>query len=341
MTGAPIRLVLVAFALTLLGACRDHRSPTTPIDDGHANQTLAIVGEASISGPGETTQLTVMLSTTGGASEDVTARCHWNVVPPDVADVTNAGVVEASRYGTARITASYPHSQLSASFDLRVAPAETFLVQGVVRTLSGILFGGARVSVESAAGGFDTTTSLDGSYALPARGNAVLRVEEVGYRPLRQRMSVGHDAWMDLVLESDGSTLSGLYDVTITASSFCELPSPAVQRTFDAIVEEIRGEVIVTAQSGDFVSWATPGFTGRRDGDRVTFEILDSYNAEFNLVESVTGVGNLCFAGTATGKVRGSDVVATFDGTIRVEGTESSCTSASHRLEMIRTGGSG
>jgi len=344
MTDRSIRVALLSMALTLAGAC-DHdrgRSPTAPPGNNLAIQTLSIVGETRIAGPGGTTQLTAFLTGSDGASEDVTAQCRWEVSPPEVAEVAATGMVRASRYGTATISAFHGSARNLPQVTLRVAPAETFVVQGLVHTTSGMRFQGTRVTIESSAGDFATFTASDGAYSLPFRGNAVLRIDEPGYLPLRQQLSLGSDYRLDLVLEPGDELLSGTYQVTITASSRCELPSAAMQRTFEAIVEELQGQVYVAAQGYQFVGLGgIAGFTGSRTGDQVTFELRDNVFEGDSLVERVEDVGDVCFAGTATGKILGNRISASFDGTIRVDETSYSCTAVDHRLEMTRTSGSG
>jgi len=337
------RFALFVVTLALVGGCdRNHRSPTAPIPPEVAPQTLEITGSPVIAHPGETTQLAARLTHADGTTEDVTQQARWAALDAGVTEVTAPGVVRGLSYGTSTVAATYGQNVAQGLVEIRVAPPGAFLVRGAVRTASGRPLGSALVAIQSTAGKFQVSTSPEGEFALPAQGEARLRIVEEGFVDLVRSVEVGRDEWLDLVMAQAGGSLAGNYQVTIEASRRCELPQAAMQRTFGAVVEEIEGRVYVEAIGYQFVAWGgNVGFTGSRDGDRVTLEIRDTYDDGYNLVESVSGVGNVCFAGAATGTIHEGDVSATFDGTIRVEGTDVSCSASDHRLEMVRIGAGG
>jgi len=249
-------------------------------------------------------------------------------------------VVRALGYGTSTVVATYGMNVAQGLVEIRVAPPGAFLVRGAVRTASGRPLGSALVAIQSSAGRFQVATSAEGEFALPAQGDAKLRIVEEGYLDLVRSVDVGRDEWLDLEMAQAGGSLAGTYRVTIGASRSCDLPTAAMERTFEAVVEEVEGTLYVEATGYQFVAWGgRTGFTGTRDGDHVTFEIRDTYDEGYNLVERVADVGDVCFAGTANGTIRDGDVAATFDGTIGVQGTSEYCSATDHRLEMIRTGG--
>jgi len=328
---------ICATALALLAACdwRDG-SPTAPRapDPGAQVTALHVSGNRSLQNFGETSQLTARADFYGGGSLDVTQSARWQVSLDPAVSLRSPGLVVAEHWGVSLVKASYGQPEVSSEVEVRFAPAGAFLLRGSIVTPSGSPLAGAQIEVESAAGVFASESDDTGAYILPARGQAVLRLEAAGYDEITRQLDVEHDSNLDLHPNPrNGDDLNGIYLVTILAAATCDLPSAAMARTFEAIVFEQGTEVVVEAQGYEFVAWGGgTGFTGTREGNVVTFEIRDTYDDGFNLIERIDGIGDLYFSGTASGTIRGRDVDAIFDGTLQVAGR--ACTSSQHGLSL-------
>jgi hypothetical protein len=89
------------------------------------------------------------------------------------------------------------------------------------------------------------------------------------------------------------------------------------------------------------------GFTGRRAGDAVTFEIRDNIGPGLGLIEVIPSAAQLGFVGTATGAIAGPAITATFSGTLSLYTDPprgwaqlvAACRADDHRMEFVRIGG--
>jgi hypothetical protein len=91
------------------------------------------------------------------------------------------------------------------------------------------------------------------------------------------------------------------------------------------------------------VGWANDsGFTGKRDGNIMRFDITDDIFAAYAMIERIPGIGDMGYAGTATGTIdEKGKVVATFSGEYRL-GYESRpvpvlCQAPDHLIEVTPT----
>lgn len=135
------------------------------------------------------------------------------------------------------------------------------------------------------------------------------------------------------------------HTLVITASPSCTaLPDVAKKRTYPAqFFEKPGGDLVVwVVNSPDImVGWANDdGFTGKRDGNTVRFDITDDLNAEYAMIERIPGVGDMGYFGTAMGTIENGKIVATFNGEYRL-GYGSGpllCKASDHRIEVIPIG---
>jgi hypothetical protein len=132
----------------------------------------------------------------------------------------------------------------------------------------------------------------------------------------------------------------------MTASPSCTgLPEVVKKRTYPAqVIEKSNGYILVwVVNSTDImVGWANDdGFTGTRDGNTVRFDITDDvFFAAYAMVERIPGVGDMGYAGTATGTIDSNGrIVATFKGEYRLAyGGPVLCEAPDHHIEVTPTG---
>lgn len=136
------------------------------------------------------------------------------------------------------------------------------------------------------------------------------------------------------------------HTVTMTASLSCTaLPDAAKKRSYPAqLQEKSNGDLLVwVVNSTDImVGWANDsGFTGKRDGNIVRFDITDDIFAAYAMIERIPGIGDMGYAGTARGTIdEKGKVVATFDGEYRLADVSRPvlCQAPDHLIEVTPTG---
>lgn len=134
------------------------------------------------------------------------------------------------------------------------------------------------------------------------------------------------------------------HTLTMTASLSCTaMPDAAKERTYPAqLQEKSNGDLLVwVVNSTDImVGWANDsGFTGKRDGNIVRFDITDDIFAAYAMIERIPGIGDVGFAGTATGTIdEKGKVVATFSGEYRLGYRTVLCQAPDHLVEVTPTG---
>ena len=133
----------------------------------------------------------------------------------------------------------------------------------------------------------------------------------------------------------------------MTASASCSaLPEVAKRRTYPAqVIEKSDGYILVwVVNSWDImIGWANDsGFTGTRHGNTVRFDITDDiFSSAYAMVERIPGVGDMGYAGTATGTIDSNGtIVATFNGQYRLNYAQGPvlCGAPDHHIEVTPTG---
>ncbi len=121
------------------------------------------------------------------------------------------------------------------------------------------------------------------------------------------------------------------------------MPDAAKKRTYPAqLQEKSNGDllVLVVNSSDIMIGFANDsGFTGKRDGNIVRFDITDDIFAAYTMIERIPGIGDVGYAGTATGTIdEKGKVVATFNGeSRRGYGTPVLCQAPDHLIEVTPT----
>lgn len=343
------RAASVGFALCLLafaaGATCTRHSPTSP--RAFPGPTLSITGSTSLCGAGATSQLRAIM-TAAGDTTDVTRQVAWLSPPDGVVQVDASGLLTALAFGRSSVTAVYQGS-LQATSPVRVAPDGAFLLTGRVESESGFNLPSARVRAISEVGTFETTAGK--TYLLPAAGDSVVFAEHEGFEPLDTKIFVEDDTTLNLELKRPDTpeTISGEYEVIFAASPSCagRLPPEAMERRYQATLDEFGSLLVVTMTSGSFVLLGESqkaGFTGSRNGADVVFTFVgpafEGYT--YRLVERIAGVGDIWHFGSATGQFRERRIRAIYPNHLKVVSPTdismilASCEAADHVIEFRR-----
>ncbi len=153
------------------------------------------------------------------------------------------------------------------------------------------------------------------------------------------------DPYVPLPPNGGPTSISGVYQLTITASPSCSLPSEVRQRTYTVKIEEAtRGYVTVTATAGSFALSEPPadpaGFEGTRDGDKMRFLIYNGYGGPY-FIERIDETRNLFFEGVADVTIADDRIFGTLDAEIRyyIVGQQpelGQCTAKDHAIVFTR-----
>ena len=125
---------------------------------------LVIAGPASLSGVGQTSQLTLTVTLSSGAPQTVTSQAAWQSSNMAVVTVSAAGLATAQGYGAATISASY--QGLTTEFAFVVTIAGTWVaanpdgssVTWVLAQSQGLVTGTFSLAPVAAGNGLSTAT---------------------------------------------------------------------------------------------------------------------------------------------------------------------------------------
>jgi hypothetical protein len=328
------RAVLVA-ALAATPCCQ--KNPAGPGGTGQPPgktvTAIAISGLATLSEPGETSQLRAIVTFADGTAEDETPAVSWAASPADVVTITQGGLLTAVAYGLASVSVKYPSSWLLSTIPVRVLPSGTYVLTGAV-TEAGFPVVQATVTTTSASGTRSTLSRDDGSFTLlPLAGDVVLRTEKDGYETQVARMTVDRDQEVSVDLRRRGEGMTGVYKLTVTASPSCNLPSEIIKRDYVTRVSEQSGLVVV--QIGVPSPWygGTNTLTGTRQGTALRLTVDD-------FGEIVNRTWELSFEGIAEGTLESGRASARLNGRVGVYtfpgGSKyATCDAADHLLEFV------
>ena len=362
-------IILGAFGLAALAAgvaCDDKGSPgpnglagptatATSASAAPAATSAVITCSARLSQPGDTCQLTMMVTFSDGSIRDVTAEARWGY--GNAVRVSPMGLVTAIAYGTGEIIHNAYRGLGPNPMLVRVVPEGSFIVTGRVAE-GGFKVEDARVNARSAAGTAATTSWEDGRYELaPVSGDAVIRVEKDGYVAQEKKLSVQRDETADFELPRNrgAAGIDGVYTLTFAAGSSCTLPPELSRRSYMARISEKADGLLVELDGPGFPGgWYLFGFRGRRDGSSVQFDIhgtpgdpVSDYDYIFTewldgscsmLQPCGPGHRFLSFKGTATGSIGDGSISTVFSGTVLLytgSATLAQCP-GDHRLEFAR-----
>jgi hypothetical protein len=156
----------VGFGSATITAKYQSLTVTAKVDVVASFTSLTIQGSLNLGSVGAMSALTVLAKYTDGTSKDVTAQTTWTTSDPTVAQISPMGVVTATGFGQASLTANFQGH--SSSVMVIVTPPGSFLVSGRVREpgagqgeglgIGGFLIRNTRSGV--------TTTSTETGYTL-------------------------------------------------------------------------------------------------------------------------------------------------------------------------------
>lgn len=341
-------VMLASGALFTMAACDDARAPGAPSTPSVAHTTtrpafLRVTGPTTISQPGEAAQLAAVATFADGTEQSVTAEAAWSPRETPAVVMTGQGLYRALSYGAARITAAY--RGVAGSVDIRVGPAGSWLIAGAARSASGMRLAGVAVEMSSSAGTFRAETDDSGAFLLPALGDTEVRADARGFARLTTAIAAVQDTLVDLAMTraAGASPITGNYRLTVAASRSCSLPAEAMERQYDAVVEESPRGITVWVPGEAMVAWGgQAGFIGQQDADALTFSIKDTFDDGFNMIERLPSLGDLYLSGTASARVAGGTIVGgAFQGQLKLRpawgvGITGDCTATDHRLEFSR-----
>jgi hypothetical protein len=203
----------------------------------------------------------------------------------------------------------------------------------------------------------------------------VVRVEKEGFVAQEKQLTVERDEVVGFELQriiTSTDSIDGVYTMTFTAAPGCALPPEVMQRKYLARITEkagpppafgdLGGRLPGTADYKDGwllveldglgSCWFEGGFTGKREGSIVRFDIVGDPETllQYLFTEAVDGwcpgVNGLwwgsCsgryldYTGTATGMIVDGNILTEFNGDVRLYGAQSARCTGYHRLDFTR-----
>jgi Bacterial Ig-like domain (group 2) len=145
-------------------------SPTSPTVGPPTVTAVTVTGNAALTAPGQTSQLTLEATLSDGSKKDVTSTALWSSSNRNVMTITAAGLAMAVDFGQASVQgSSMAAAKSSPNFVMTVLPAGTYILSG--RVTEGGDFPVADVRVETIGGlmtGRAVMTNGSGRYAFNA-----------------------------------------------------------------------------------------------------------------------------------------------------------------------------
>jgi hypothetical protein len=167
-------------------------SPTGPTVGPPTVTAVTITGNAALTAPGQTSQLTLEGTLSDGSKKDVTSTVLWSSSNRNVVSVTAAGLAMAVDFGQASVQgSSMAAAKSSPNFVMTVLPAGTYILSG--RVTEGGNLPVADVRVETIGGpmtGRAVMTDASVSYAFNGVSGVVqVRPTKDGYQPATQTVT--------------------------------------------------------------------------------------------------------------------------------------------------------
>jgi trimeric autotransporter adhesin len=111
------KLVATLFVAAALAGC----GGSTTSAPSATVTAVTMTGAASLSGVGQTSQMTLTATTSSGAVQTVTSQATWQSSNAAVVTVSAGGLVAAQGFGAALVTASYQGATTSVAFVVTIA----------------------------------------------------------------------------------------------------------------------------------------------------------------------------------------------------------------------------
>ena len=347
--------ILVGLLLALVWACSN--SPTAPLPATGAKpprllSAVRITAPASVA-PGATVQLSNVALYSDGSTEDVTSQTQWRTSNGDVLSVSSSGSATGNKPGEATVSTVYAgrFQQLS----VMVLPPGTYRLSGKV-VESGLPVSGVAVDVTAGQGaGLSTTTDANGFYGLyGVAGDVQVQVSKAAYVAQSRALNVTANTVADFQVTTVNPepNVAGTYQLTLTAgpcfsSRVPRLPDTVGQQRYTVVLTQTAQHLVATLNGNQSTS---PGFSGRVEPDRVTFNIrgyddyYDQWYQPLDFAEKLDDGKFLLVSGQATTTYSGANLVGTLSGAMAVASTAlgnslpvvGQCASSNHQFVLTR-----
>ena len=126
---------LVCFAITMgwVAGCGSKTSPTSPTLGPPTVTAVTVKGNAALTAPGQTSQLTLEATLSDGSKKDVTSTAQWFSSNRNVVTVSLTGLAVAVDFGQASVQGSSMEGigmKSPPNFVMTVLPAGTYILSG-------------------------------------------------------------------------------------------------------------------------------------------------------------------------------------------------------------------
>ena len=330
-------------------------SPTGPTVGPPTATAVTVMGNAALTAPGQTSQLTLEETLSDGSKKDVTSTAVWSSSNKNVVTVTAAGLAMAVDFGQALIQgSSMAAGKSSPTFVMTVLPVGTYILSGLVTEGGNLPVAGVRVeTIGGPMSGRAVMTDASGSYAFNGVSGVVqIRATKDGYQPATQTVTQDtQHVNVGLFPIVPYASVGDVYSLTFTASPSCNLPDDVVKRTYTATIAQTDAALTIVLSGARFPttvgSRTLNQFSGRVLGTAVSFTFNDPMYYGFyygaSLVEQLADNRYLSLGGTAEATATDAGMSAVFAGVVRVTNQVSGgsppiavCTASDHRLIFTR-----
>jgi hypothetical protein len=351
-------LACLAIATGWVAGCGSQSAPTGPTGSAGPSVTaLTVKGNAALTAPGQTTQLTLEATLSEGSKKDVTSTAQWLSTAPNVVTVSTTGLAMAVDFGKASVwgatlRANGSQANVSPLFVMRVLPQGTYILSGLVTEPSNLSLADVRVeTIGGPMSGRVVMTDGAGNYAFNGvSGVAQVRVTKDGYQPATQTV-LQDTEHTDVVLVPSApyASIAGIYSLTFTASPSCSLPDDASKRTYTATIDQRTASVTISLSDARFfasrgTSWNQ--ISGHVLGNVVSLTLDVADNCFYYggcVVEQLADNRYLTLTGTAQAVVTTpAELSAVFAGAVSVSGDGNgsqpiaACAAPDHHLVFTR-----
>ena len=347
-------LACLVITMGWVAGCGGKSTPTGPTVNAVPPTVTALIvkGNAALTAPGQTTQLTLEATLSDGSKKDVTATATWSSSNKNVVTVSPAGLAMAVDFGKTSVS-GIAAGRSSPGLVMTVLPEGTYILAGRVTEAGNLSIADARVDVIGGPmSGRAAMTDTFGNYAFNGvSGVAQVRATKDGYQPATQNVSQNTEhVNVELTPSAPYASLGGIYSLTFTASPSCNLPDDAVKRTYTATIDQRSASMTIFLSDARFfasgqLTWNR--FSGRVFGNALSFTLNDTYYCFYDggcVVEQLADNRYLSLAGTARAIVTTlAEISAVFAGAVRVSGAGNgsnqiaTCAAPDHQLTFTRT----
>lgn len=230
-------------------------NPTGPTGSAGPSVTALIIkGNAALTAPGQTSQLTLEATLSDGSKRDVTSSAQWQSTAPKVVTVSTTGLAMAVDFGKASVHGNTANRQ-SPDLIVTVVPEGTYILSGRVTEPNNLSLADVRVeTIGGPMSGRVVMTNGAGNYAFNGvTGVAQVSVTKDGYQPVTQTVLQDTEHTDVVLVPSEPyASIAGIYSLTFTASPSCNLPDDVVKRMYTATVDQRTASATISLSDARF-----------------------------------------------------------------------------------------